>query len=151
MRPLCEPYMPFAVGRSDPRVPRERGEVVLDEVINDWDDGCHVQHDVDISLEPKLLTVVVNSISILRLACAICEGELYYVSVVQGPPQTVQTHPILPDGKLFGFIQSSVGPVEGDFGCLQGQQIRACVVDMDELHLRCIQTKCCSALFQLLS
>ena len=138
MRPLCETYMPFAVGRSDPVVPRERREVVLDEIINDGNDSCHVQDDVDISLEPELLTVVVNSVSILWLACTICVRELNYVSVVQGPSQTVQTHPILPNGKLLSFVQGSVGPVEGDFGCLQRQQIRACVVDMDELHLQCI-------------
>lgn len=139
MRPLCEPYMPCAVGRSDPRVPRERGKVVLDEIINDWDDGCHVQHDIDISLEPELLAVVVHSIGILWLACTICGGELDDISVVEGPPQTVQTHPILPNCKLFGFVQGSVGPVQGDFGCLQRQQIRTCVVDVDELHLQCIK------------
>ena len=147
LRPLCKTYMPFDVSRNDLRGPRKRGEIVLNEVINDRYDSCHVQHNVHIGLEPKLLTVVMDCICVLWFACTVCGGKLYGVIVTHGPLQTVQAHAVLPDCKLFGFVQGSVGPVKGDFGCLQRQQIRACIVDMDELHLQCISGCFAGALF----
>lgn len=38
------------------------GEVVFEEIINDRNDSCHVEQDVDTGLEPELLAVVVKGL-----------------------------------------------------------------------------------------
>lgn len=121
--------MPLDVSRNNLRVPRKRGKVVLKEVVYDWDDSCHVQHNVHIGLEPELLAVVVNCVWV-------CGGVVF----VHGPLQTVQALTLLPDSQLLSVIQASVSPVKSDSGCLQRQQVRACVVDMDKLHLQSMST-----------
>ena len=38
------------------------GEVVFKEIINNRNDSCHVEQDIDTGLEPELLAVVVKGL-----------------------------------------------------------------------------------------
>ena len=70
--------MAFDLSWDGLSISRNGWEIVLNEVINDWDDRSHIQHNVHIGLEPKLLTVMMERFR----TCGV-------IKFVNGPLETI--------------------------------------------------------------
>ena len=112
--------MAFDLSRNGLSIAGNGWEIVLNKVINDWGDSCHIQHNIHIGFEPELLAVMME-----------CFWTCRVIIFINGPFETIQADAILPNCQLFSFVQGAVCPVQSDLGRLQRQQIWSCVVDMN--------------------